>query len=135
MTEIINEPKVQNPLIVKFRELLNHRAFWLYLLTDEAEKEDLTPPGALASHYKMRYITRKRLSEKGRRQKSARAEKTLFPKAARWVFEMDEGACCPAPLHFLTVTRLFGRDGSRHLIALPCRFCRRFYMLLFFGTH
>lgn len=45
MTEIINEPKIQNPLIVKFRELLNHHAFWLYLLTDEAEKEDLTPPG------------------------------------------------------------------------------------------
>lgn len=43
MTEIINEPKVQNPLIVKFRELLKHRAFWLYLLTDEAEKEDLIP--------------------------------------------------------------------------------------------
>lgn len=40
MTEIINEPKIQNPLIVKFRELLKHRAFWLYLLTDEAEKED-----------------------------------------------------------------------------------------------
>lgn len=75
MTEIINEPKVQNPLIVKFRELLNHRAFWLYLLTDEAEKEDLTPPRALASHYKVRYITGKQPGEKGRRQKSARAEK------------------------------------------------------------
>lgn len=75
MTEIINEPKIQNPLIVKFRELLNHHAFWLYLLTDEAEKEDLTPPGALASHYKVRYITGKRPGEKGRHQKSARAEK------------------------------------------------------------
>lgn len=75
MTEIINEPKIQNLLIVKFRELLNHHAFWLYLLTDEAEKEDLTPPGALASHYKVRYITGKRPGEKGRHQKSARAEK------------------------------------------------------------
>lgn len=45
MTEIINEPKIQNPLIVKFRELLNHRAFWLYLLTDEAEKRGLNPKG------------------------------------------------------------------------------------------
>ena len=45
MMEIINEPKVQNPLIVKFRELLNHHAFWLSLLTDEAEKRGLDPTG------------------------------------------------------------------------------------------
>ena len=45
MTEIINEPKIQKPLIVKFRELLNHHAFWLYLLTDEAEKRGLDPTG------------------------------------------------------------------------------------------
>ena len=57
MSKIINEAKIKNPLVVKIRELLEHRAFWLYLLTDEAEKRGL--------------------------------KKTLFTKAARWVFEMD----------------------------------------------
>ena len=37
MSKIINEAKVKNPLVVKIRELLERRAFWLYLLTDEAE--------------------------------------------------------------------------------------------------
>ena len=32
MSKIINEAKIKNPLVVKIRELLEHRAFWLYLL-------------------------------------------------------------------------------------------------------
>lgn len=43
MSKIINEAKIKNPLVVKIRELLEHRAFWLYLLTDEAEKRGLDP--------------------------------------------------------------------------------------------
>ena len=42
MSKIINEAKIKNPLVVKIRELLEHRAIWLYLLTDEAEKRN--PP-------------------------------------------------------------------------------------------
>lgn len=41
MSKIINEAKIKNPLVVKIRELLEHRAFWLYLLNDEAEKRGL----------------------------------------------------------------------------------------------
>ena len=37
MSKIVNEARIKNKLIVKIRELLGHRAFWLYLLVDEAE--------------------------------------------------------------------------------------------------
>ena len=63
MSKIVNEARIKNKLIVKIRELLEHRAFWLYLLVDEAEKRGTK-------------------SLKGLR-------KTLFTRAARWVFEMD----------------------------------------------
>ena len=43
MSKIVNEARIKNPVIVKIRELLEHRAFWLYLLTDEAEKRGLDP--------------------------------------------------------------------------------------------
>lgn len=43
MSKIVNEARIKNPVIVKIRELLEHRAFWLYLLTDEAEKRVLDP--------------------------------------------------------------------------------------------
>ena len=43
MSKIVNEARIKNPVIVKIRELLEHRAFCLYLLTDEAEKRGLDP--------------------------------------------------------------------------------------------
>lgn len=43
MSKIVNEARIKNPVIVKIRELLEHRAFLLYLLTDEAEKRVLDP--------------------------------------------------------------------------------------------
>ena len=41
MSRITNEAKVKNPLIVGIREQLEHRALWMYLLCDEAEKHGL----------------------------------------------------------------------------------------------
>ena len=43
MSKIVNEARIKNKLIVRIRELLEHRAFWLYLLVDEAEKRGLDP--------------------------------------------------------------------------------------------
>lgn len=43
MSKIVNEARIKNPVIVKIRELLEHRAFWLYLLTDETEKRGIDP--------------------------------------------------------------------------------------------
>ena len=43
MSNIKNEPKIKNPLIVAIREQLEHRALWMYLLCDEAKKKGLEP--------------------------------------------------------------------------------------------
>lgn len=58
MSKIVNEPKIKNKLIVKIRELLEHRAFWLYLLTDEAEKKRYgSKRFRLCCYFKMWYFT------------------------------------------------------------------------------
>ena len=43
MSNIKNEAKIRNPLIVAIREQLEHRALWMYLLCDEAAKKGLAP--------------------------------------------------------------------------------------------
>ena len=43
MSKVKNEAKIKNPLIVAIREQLEHRATWLWLLCDEAEKRGLDP--------------------------------------------------------------------------------------------
>lgn len=40
---VVNEPRIKNPLIKAIRELLEHRATWLYLLCDEGRKRGLDP--------------------------------------------------------------------------------------------
>ena len=90
MSKIVNEAKIKNKIIVKVREQLEHRAFWLYLLADEAEKRGLD-----AEEFASAAITRCGLSQgsdlvKAGGTKSLKGlKKTLFTKAARWVFEMD----------------------------------------------
>ena len=41
MSKVKNEPKYKNPLLQAIREQLEHRAYWLYLLCDEAGKRGL----------------------------------------------------------------------------------------------
>jgi len=43
MSIVKNEPKHKNGLLQAIRGLLEHRAFWLYLLCDEASKRGLDP--------------------------------------------------------------------------------------------
>ena len=43
MSIVKNEPKYKNGLLMAIRDLLGHRAFWLYLLCDEAKKRGLDP--------------------------------------------------------------------------------------------
>ena len=43
MSKVKNEPKYKNALLAAIREQLEHRAFWLYLLCDEAQKRGLDP--------------------------------------------------------------------------------------------
>ena len=41
MSIVKNEAKYKNPLLAAIREQLEHRAYWLYLLCDEAGKRGL----------------------------------------------------------------------------------------------
>lgn len=43
MSNIKNEPRIKNPIVVAVREQLEHRALWMYLLCDEAKKKGLDP--------------------------------------------------------------------------------------------
>lgn len=85
---IKNTAKIKNPIIVKVREQLEHRAMWLALLADSAEDrglklEDFAPQAI----YKCGQTQGKGLSGGEKSFKVLR--KRLFGKAARWVFEMD----------------------------------------------
>ena len=53
MSIVKNEAKYKNPLLVAIREQLEHRAYWLYLLCDEAGKRglDFLGIGSLIGHF------------------------------------------------------------------------------------
>ena len=90
MSKIVNEAKIRNPFVVKIRELLEHRAFWLYLLTDEAEKRGLDPTDFASAAISRCGISQGTdLVKQGGTKSLKGLKKTLFTKAARWVFEMD----------------------------------------------
>ena len=91
MSAITNEPRIKNPLIKAIRELLEHRALWLYFLTDEAKKEGADPSvfAPLAVKRCGNYQG-KNLVKKGGDTKSLKSlKKGLFTKPAQMVFEMD----------------------------------------------
>lgn len=87
---IKNEPSKKDPIFTSIREQLEHRALWMYLLTDEAKKKGLDP-----SEYAPVAIKRcglyqgKLLKEKGGCGDSLKGlKKALFSAAAQRVFEM-----------------------------------------------
>ena len=43
MSIVKNEPRHKNGVLQSIRAQLEHRAFWLYLLCDEARKRGLDP--------------------------------------------------------------------------------------------
>ena len=95
MSNIKNEAKIRNPLIVAIREQLEHRALWMYLLCDEAAKKGLAP-----QDYAPAAIRRCGLYQGGNLRAKAGGgdslkglKKTLFTKPAQWVFEMDVKRC------------------------------------------
>ncbi len=82
--------RYKTAFVVKIRELLEHRAFWLYLLVDEAEKRGLDPKDfASAAITRCGISQGNDLVKKGGTKSLKGLRKTLFTKAARWVFEMD----------------------------------------------
>lgn len=79
MSRITNEPKIRNKLIAAIREQLEHRAFWLYLLCDEAGKRGLAGLW-LGCRQKMRIIPGKRTGPQRPDKKSERSEKNVVYK-------------------------------------------------------
>ena len=90
MSIIKNEPKYKNKLLQAIREQLEHRAYWLYLLCDEAEKRGLD-----WKEFGYPAIRRCGLDHGARHIRAGKTDslkglkKVLFTKPAQLVFEMD----------------------------------------------
>ena len=84
------EPKYKNGLLMAIRDLLGHRAFWLYLLCDEAKKRGLDPKDFGSAAIKRCGLSQGAdLVKKGKTDSLKGLKKTLFTKPAQLVFEMD----------------------------------------------
>ena len=90
MSKVTNEPKYKNPLLQAIRAQLEHRAFWLYLLCDEAQKRGLDPRDFGSAAVRRCGLSQgSDLVKKGNTDSLKGLRKTLFTKAAQLVFEMD----------------------------------------------
>ena len=89
MSNVKNDPKYKNPLLQAVRAQLEHRAFWLYLLCDEAQKRGLDPRDFGSAAVKRCCIVHGAdLVKKGGTDSLRGLHKTLFTKPAQLVFEM-----------------------------------------------
>ncbi len=124
---IKNNAKIKNPLIRSIRELLEHRALWMYLLCDEAKKKGLPP-----EEYAPEAIKRCGIYQGAELRKKAGGgdslkglKKTLFSKFAQWVFEMDIKRCTDDNLdidfHYCPLIKAWQKQGcSDEEIELLC---------------
>ncbi|MEG2678189.1 MAG: L-2-amino-thiazoline-4-carboxylic acid hydrolase [Oscillospiraceae bacterium] len=89
MSKIKNDPKNKNGLLQAIRAQLEHRAFWLYLLCDEAGKKGLEWESFAPAAIRRCGISQGTgLVKKGGTDSLKGLKKTLFGKPAQWVFEM-----------------------------------------------
>ncbi len=89
MSKVKNDAKIKNPLIVAVREQLEHRAFWLYLLCDEAGKRGLDWKDFGSAAIRRCGLTHgENLVKKGKTDSLIGLRKSLFTKPAQMVFEM-----------------------------------------------
>ncbi|MEG2769738.1 MAG: L-2-amino-thiazoline-4-carboxylic acid hydrolase [Oscillospiraceae bacterium] len=90
MSIVKNEATKKNALVVAVREQLEHRAYWLYLLCDEAKKCGLDPKDFASEAVHRCGVTHgNNLVKKGNTNDLTGLKKTLFTLPARWVFEID----------------------------------------------
>ena len=116
MSKVKNDAKIKNPLIVAVREQLEHRATWLYLLCDEAQKRGLDPKDfGSAAVKRCGLMQGKNLVEKGKTDSLTGLRKTLFTKPAQWVFEMDIKQCTDDNLdidfHYCPLVKAWQKQG------------------------
>lgn len=90
MSIVKNEAKYKNGLLQAIREQLEHRAYWLYLLCDEAEKRGLDSRDFGSAAIERCGITHgNNHIKKGKTDSLKGLKKVLFTKPAQLVFEMD----------------------------------------------
>lgn len=127
MSKIKNEAKIKFPLIVAVREQLEHRALWMYLLVDEARKKGLDPAEYAPAAIKRcgLYQGANLRAKAGGGDSLKGLKKTLFSKAAQWVFEMDIKRCDDDHLdinfHYCPLVKAWQKQGvSDEEIAFLC---------------
>ena len=114
---IKNEPNIRNKLIAAIREQLEHRALWMYLLCDEAQKKGLAPEEYAPAAIKRcgLYQGANLRAKAGGGDSLKGLKKTLFPKAAQWVFEMDIKRCDDDHLdidfHYCPLVKAWQKQG------------------------
>jgi len=94
MSNIKNIPKHNNKIIKGVRRLLEHRAAWLYLLLDEAEKRGINPEDFAKSAIMRCGCDQgnQLIAEAGTKSLKG-LKKILFTMSARLMFEMKILAC------------------------------------------
>jgi hypothetical protein len=94
MSNIKNHPKRNNKLIMAIRGLLEHRAAWLYLLLDEAQKRGIsTDEFANAAILRCGCFQGNQLTAATGTKSLKGLKKKLFTLPARMVFEMKILEC------------------------------------------
>lgn len=89
-SKIVNEPRHKGKLVTAIRELLEHRAMWLYFLYDEARKQGVDPVEFASRAVKRCGLYQgENLVAKGGTDSLKGLKRTLFGKPAQMVFEMD----------------------------------------------
>lgn len=119
MTEIKNNPKIKNKLIQSIRELLEHRAAWLYLLIDEAEKRGIsTEDFAKSAIMRCGCFQGNQLTAKAGTKSLKGLKKILFSLPARMVFEMKILTCSDDRLdidfHYCPLVAAWQKQGATH---------------------
>ena len=124
---IINEPKNKFGLLQAIREQLEHRALWMYLLCDEAQKKGLAPEEYAPNAIKRCGLYQgKLLREKGGMGQSLKGlKKALFSLPARLVFEMKILRCTDDNLdidfHYCPLVKAWQKQGcSEEEIRMLC---------------
>lgn len=114
---IKNEPKIKTPITVAIREQLEHRALWMYLLCDEANKKGLDSTEYAPDAIKRCGLYQGAiLREKGKKGDSLKGlKKSLFSVFAQVIFEMKIKQCDDDHLfidfHYCPLVKAWQKQG------------------------
>jgi hypothetical protein len=128
MSAITNKPSIKMPLIRAVRELLEHRALWMYLLCDGARRKGLDPEQFAPEAVRRCGICHgKEHVRRGGSNSLKSLKKRLFSLPARMVFEMKIRACTDDNLdidfHYCPLVASWQKQGcSDGEIARLCDF-------------